>query len=66
MFEVGHLEHDPNILGDGQTLSVGQSEELVHVEDRVQVLHPLGVDVSVKDDPLPLVKLTPDIVNDTR
>ena len=35
MLEVRHLEHDLYVLWDGQTLSIGQREQLVDVEDTV-------------------------------
>jgi hypothetical protein len=40
-------------------------QQLVVVEDRVEVLDPLGVDVSVEDDPLPLVDLASHVVDDS-
>ena len=57
------LEHDPNVGRQRQALSIGQGKQLVVVQDGVEVLHPLGVDVAVKDDPLSLVNLTPDVVD---
>lgn len=47
-----------------QPLAVGQSEQFVVVQHGVEVLHPLGVHVSVKDDPLSLVDFTAHVVND--
>ena len=49
---------------DGQTLPVGQSEQFVVIEDRVEVLHPLRVNVSIKDDPLAFPYLPSNIVDD--
>ena len=39
------------------SLSIGESQELVVVHDRVHVLHPQGIHVSVKQNVLPLVLL---------
>ena len=39
-------------------------QEFVVVEDRVEVLDPLGVNVAVENDPLPLVDLASHVVDD--
>mmetsp|Transcript_24250 Transcript_24250/g.59856 ORF Transcript_24250/g.59856 Transcript_24250/m.59856 type:complete len:305 (+) Transcript_24250:6836-7750(+) len=52
-----HLEHDAHVGRNLQALAVGESEELVVVEDRVEVLGPLGVHVAVKHDPVAPVLL---------
>ena len=54
----------PHIGRDAEALSVGKREKLVVVQHRVEVLHPLGVHVSVKHDPLPLATLPPHVVDD--
>ncbi len=63
MVEIRHLEHDAHVARDGQSLTVRQREQLVHVQHAVQVLHPLRVHVAVKYNPLALVQLPTDIVN---
>ncbi len=64
VLEVLDFEHDPDVGRDAEALAVGQSEQLVVVEDGVQVFDPLGVDVAVEDYPLPLVQLTANVVDD--
>lgn len=59
-----HLKHDADIGGDGETLAVGQREQLVVIQHGVEVLHPLRIHVTVKDDPLSLVDLPSHVVND--
>ena len=49
---------------DSQTFTVWQGQQLVVVKDTVQVLHPLWINIAIKNDPLPLVDLTTHIVND--
>jgi hypothetical protein len=63
MVEIRHLEHDAHVARDGQPLTVGQREQLVHVQHAVQVLHPFRVHVAVEDNPLALIQLSTDIVN---
>ena len=53
-----------DIRRNGQPLSVGQGEELVVIQHRVEVLHPLRVHISIKDDPLTLAYLSTHIVYD--
>ena len=45
-----------------KALSVGQCE-LVVVQDRVKILNPLWVHITIEDDPLELVQLTAHIVD---
>jgi len=47
-----------------EALSVGQREQLVVIQHRVQVLHPLWVHVAVEYDPLALLQLPAHVVND--
>ncbi len=63
MVEIRHLEHDAHVARDGQPLTVGQREQLVHVQHAVQVLHPLRIHVPVKDNPLAFVQLPAHIVD---
>ena len=49
-----------------EPLSIGQCEHLVVVKDTVEILHPLGVYVSIKNNPLTFVDLSTNIVNDSR
>ena len=51
--------------GQAQTLSVGQGQQLVVVQHRVEILHPLWVHIAVKDDPLALLQLPAHVVNDS-
>ena len=53
-----------NIGRDPESLSIGEGEQFVVVQHAVEVLHPLGVHVSVEDDPLPFVQLSTHIVYD--
>ena len=39
-------------------------QEFVVIEHRVQVFNPLRIDIPVKDDPLPLVDFTADVIDD--
>ena len=55
----------PYIGWYAEPLSIGQSEHLVVIKHTVQVLHPLWINITIKDDPLPFVNLTTDIVNDS-
>ena len=55
----------PYIGWYAEPLSIGQSEHLVVIKHTVQVLHPLWINITIKDDPLPFVDLTTDIVNDS-
>ena len=55
----------PHIGWYAKPLSIGQGEHLVIIEHTVQVLHPLWVNITIKDDPLSFVDLTTDIVNDS-
>lgn len=54
------------IWRQAETLSVGQGEELVVIQDRVEIFHPLWVNVAIKDDPLTLLQLTTHVVNNSR
>lgn len=47
-----------------ETLAIWQSQQLVVVQHGVKVLHPLWVDITIKDDPLALLQLTSHIVDD--
>lgn len=49
-----------------ETLSVGQREQLVVIQHRVEIFNPLGVDVAVKDDPLAFLQFASDVVNDSK
>lgn len=40
-------------------------QQFVVIEDGVQVFDPFRIDVSVEDDPLPLVDLATDVVDDS-
>jgi len=64
VLQIRHLKHDLDILGDGESLAIGKSEELVHIKHRVEILNPFRVYVAVEDDPLTLVQLPSHIVND--
>lgn len=49
---------------EAEALPVGQSQQLVVIQHRVQVLDPLGVHVAVEDNPLALLQLTSHVVDD--
>jgi len=55
----------PHIGWYAKPLSIGQGEHLVVIEHTVQVLHPLWVNITIKDDPLSFIDLTTNIVNDS-
>lgn len=49
-----------------ETLSVRQGEQLVVIQHRVEIFHPLWVDIAVKDDPLAFLQFTSNVVNDSK
>lgn len=61
---MGHDRASAYIGREAEALAVGQSQELVVIQHRVQVLHPLRVHVAVEDDPLALLQLAPHVVDD--
>lgn len=48
-----------------KTFDIWQCEQFVVIRDRVQVLYPFWVNISIKGDPLMLVDLKMDMVNDS-
>lgn len=48
-----------------ETLSIRQGEQLVVIQHRVEIFHPLRVDIAVKDDPLAFLQFTSNIVDDS-
>ena len=58
-----NFEHDANVRRQIETLSVWQGEELVVVKHGIQVLDPLGVNISVEYDPMALSVLTTEVVD---
>lgn len=59
-----NLKHDADIGWDGEALTIWQGKKLVIIQHRVEVLHPLWVYISVKDNPLAFIDLTTYIVYD--
>ena len=57
---------EPYIGWDSQTFAIRQCQQFVVVQNAVQVFHPFWIHVAVKNDPLALVDLPTDIVNDPR
>lgn len=49
---------------EAEALSVGQSQQLVVIQHRVQVLNPLRVHVAIKHNPLALLQFSPHVVYD--
>lgn len=49
-----------------ETLSVRQREQLVVIQHRVEIFHPLRIDITVKDDPLAFLQFTSNVVNDSK
>lgn len=47
-----HLEDELDVVGHGYPITIGQGQDLVVVQDRVEVLDPDGVHGSVAYDPL--------------
>lgn len=43
------------IWWQAETFSIGQGEQLVVIQNRVQIFNPLWVNVAIKDDPLTLL-----------
>lgn len=43
------------IWWQAETLSIGQGEQLVVIQNRVQIFNPLWVNIAIKDDPLTLL-----------
>ncbi len=54
----------PYVRRQAETLSVGKRQEFVVVQHRVQILHPLRIHVSVEDDPLTLLQLSTNVIDD--
>ena len=52
------------IGGKVEPLSIGECQELVVIQDAVEILYPFGVNISIKNNPLPLVELSTNIFND--
>ena len=48
---------------NSQTLSIGQSKKFVVIQDRVQILNPIRVHISVEYDPLAFARLASHVVN---
>lgn len=46
-----------------EAFSIGQGEQLVIIQHGVQVLNPFRIHVSVEDDPLALLQLSPHVIN---
>lgn len=43
------------IWWQAETLSIGQGQQLVVIQHRVQIFHPLRINITIKDDPLSLL-----------
>ena len=55
-FQVLDLKHHVKGVRELDTLRVGETEGLVIVKDGIHVLDPNGIDRSVEDDPLAVVR----------
>ena len=62
---MSYLENDADIGRNGESLSIGQGEQFVVVQDGVQILYPFGIHVSIEHDPLTLFQFTSHIVDDS-
>lgn len=51
MGEVVTLEDEVDVVGELDTLTVGQRQQAVIVQNRVQTLDPLRIDVTIANDP---------------
>lgn len=49
-----------------ETFSIGQGEQFVIVQNRVQVFHPFGINIAIKDNPLTFLQLSSHIVYDPK
>lgn len=47
-----------------ETLSVGQRQQFVVIQHRVEVFDPLRIDVTIENDPLSLLELSSDVIYD--
>jgi len=56
---------ETHIGRNSEPFSIGKRQKFVVVKNRVQVLHPLRVNVTVKHDPLSFADLTTDVVDDS-
>ena len=63
VLESFDFEHNTDIRGQVQTLSIGEGQEFVVVKDTVQIFNPFGVDIAVEHDPVPFRILTTEIVH---
>jgi hypothetical protein len=59
-----HRRVGTHIGRQAKALSIRQRQELVVIQHGVQVLHPLGVHIAIKDNPLAFLQLTSHIVYD--
>ena len=57
------FEHDANVRRKVKTLTVGQGQQFVVVKHRVQVLDPLRIDITIKDDPVTLAIFATQVVD---
>ena len=51
---------------DSQTFTIRQCKQFVVIQYTVQVFHPLWINIAVENNPLTLVNLPTNIVNDPR
>ncbi|KAI6769165.1 hypothetical protein HG531_010269 [Fusarium graminearum] len=58
------FEHDSNVGGKVETLTIGKREQLVVIEYTVQVFNPFRVHVTIEDDPMSFRVLTTEVVDD--
>lgn len=53
-----HLHKQGTVFLEPDSLSVSESEELIVVHNRVHILHPQSIHISIKQDVLPLFLLS--------
>src|SRR5690606_4007886 len=63
VLEVLDFKHDTYIRWKIEALAVRQGKQFVVIEDTVQVLNPLGVDITIENDPVSLGILSTEIVH---
>ena len=58
-----YFKHDSDVGRQGQSLAIGQRQQLVVIQHRIQVFYPLRIHIAIKDDPLSFIDLATHVVN---
>mmetsp|Transcript_40202 Transcript_40202/g.45967 ORF Transcript_40202/g.45967 Transcript_40202/m.45967 type:complete len:475 (-) Transcript_40202:626-2050(-) len=62
MLQTLDLKHNSDVRRDRKTLTTGQCQQFVIIEDGIKILGPFGVDITIEDDPMTFAALTSNIV----